>query len=117
MASKKQSNYIWTDVTGTFSEEERYYKDTYLEKDEVYDMQVEVSQFSRQGGLYEIYVSYGLMYGIVYTEADRAASVCEAIKTDIEKVYDGSANPPDEFIDTFAQKYDLQLPPDTLFDF
>ena len=115
MASRKQ--YTWTKVTDTFSEEERYYKDTYLEKDEVYDMQVEVSLFSRPDGPYEIYVSYGLMHGIIYVEAAKATDICEAIKADIEKVYDGSANPPEGFIDTFAKKYDIQLPSDIFFDF
>lgn len=42
--------YIWKDVTEFFSESQRYYKDCYLEIDEVYDECVEVSLFSSQKG-------------------------------------------------------------------
>ena len=37
--------YNWENVTESFSEDERHYKDTYLEINEVYDGIVEVSLF------------------------------------------------------------------------
>ena len=37
-----------------FSESQRYYKHTYLEIDEVYDEELEVSLFSSEEGPYEI---------------------------------------------------------------
>ena len=63
--------YKWVDVTNTFSEKARHYKNTYLEIDEVYDGVVEVSLFSSKEGLYEIYFSYGKMYGIIYVDAKK----------------------------------------------
>lgn len=113
--TKKQGGYTWTDVTDTFSEEQRHYKDTYLEIDELYNMDVEISLFSRQDGPYEICIWYGLMYGIVYAEAEKAVEVRERIKKDIEKVYDGPEDPTEEFILLLEDKYDIQFPDDTLF--
>ena len=48
----------WKNVTDTFSEKQRYYKEKYLEIDEVYDDALEVSVFSAVDGPYEIYFSY-----------------------------------------------------------
>ena len=62
----------WENVTNTFSEERRHYLNTYLEKCEVYDGTVEVSIFSSESQPYEIYVSYGRMYGIIYSNAEDA---------------------------------------------
>ncbi|GAB1475486.1 hypothetical protein MASR2M70_03180 [Bacillota bacterium] len=55
--------YNWENVTDFFSEEDRHYKNTYMEINEVYDEVVEVSLFSSEDGIYEIYFSYGKMYG------------------------------------------------------
>lgn len=75
--------YTWKNVTESFSESKRHYKDCYLEIDEVYDERVEVSLFSAQKGLYEIYVSYGCMYVVIYAEAEEA----EAKRKEIQTVY------------------------------
>ena len=48
----------WKNVTNTFSEKRRHYRNTYLEICEVYDEAVEVSVFSSESQPYEIYVSY-----------------------------------------------------------
>ena len=112
-----ERKYEWTNVTDTFGEEDRHYKDKYLEIDEVYNREVEVSLFSSLEGSYEIYVSYGIMYGIVYADHDKAHEIRENIKADLEKAYDTSKEPSDDYIDWFAGKYGLQLPADTLFDF
>lgn len=55
----------WINVTDSFTEKQRHYSNTYLEIDEVYDNVVEVSLFSSQQGPYEIFISYGILYGIV----------------------------------------------------
>ena len=53
---------------------------TYLEICEVYDEAVEVSVFSSESQSYEIYVSYGRMYGIIYSNAEEAYAKLEEIK-------------------------------------
>ena len=108
--------YTWKNVTESFSKSQRYYKDCYLEIDEVYDEHVEVSLFSSQKGLYEIYVSYGCMYGIIYVEAEEAEAKREEVKIVLEKEYQKHKEPTDEFINEFAAKYKLCMPNDVLFD-
>lgn len=108
--------YAWRNVTELFSESQRHYKDCYLEIDEVYDECVEVSLFSSQKGLYEIYVSYGCMYGIIYAEAEEAEAKREEVKIVIEKEYQKHKEPTDKFINEFAEKYKLCMPSDILFD-
>ena len=70
----------WKNVTNTFSEKRRHYMNTYLEICEVYDEAVEVSVFSSESQSYEIYVSYGRMYGIIYSNAEEAYAKLEEIK-------------------------------------
>lgn len=106
----------WKNVTQSFSEAERHYKDCYLEIDEVYDEAIEVSLFSSQKGPYEIYVSYGCMYGIIYAEAEKAELKREEVKRELEKEYQKHKEPTDEYINEFAQKYDLCMPNDVLFN-
>ena len=108
--------YIWKDVTEFFSESQRYYKDCYLEIDEVYDECVEVSLFSSQKGLDEIYVSYGRMYGIIYAEAEEAEAKREEVKAVLEKEYQKHKEPTAEFINEFAEKYKLCMTNDIFFD-
>lgn len=107
---------MWKDVTNYFSEEQRHYKDTYLEICEVLDDAIEVSLFSRDSGLYEIYVSYGIMHGIVYEEADKAYQKREEIKKLLENDYKVNKEPTDEFIQNFHDKYKIALPFDLFFD-
>ena len=114
-AKKAKAVFEWQDVTDFFDEDQRYYKDTYLEIDEVMGKATEVSLFSREDGPWEIYVSYGIMYGIVYADPKEARDVREKIKADIMADYDGTEDLSDEFIRQFVKKYDLRLPPDTLF--
>jgi len=108
---------IWKNVTEFFSESERHYKGCYLEIDEVYGEELEVSLFSSQEGPYEIYVSYGCMYGIIYAEAEQAKSKREEVKAALEKEYKKHREPTDEFINEFVSKYKLCMPTDVLFDF
>lgn len=105
----------WKDVTDTFSEERRHYKNMYLEVCEVYD-KAEVSLFSSMIDPYEIYFSYGRMYGIVYTNEEECEKTREAVKNDIAKAYDQSEQPTEEFVNYFFETYDADIPNDVLFD-
>ena len=107
----------WKDVTDSFSEKERHYNNTYLEIDEVYDDVVEVSLFSSKEGPYEIYISYGILYGIVYAEAENAYAKREEIKAELEAEYNKRPEPTDEFINAFCRKHKVCMPNDILFDF
>lgn len=106
----------WRDVTNTFSEKRRHYRNTYLEICEVYNEELEVSVFSSVDDPYEIYVSYGKMYGIIYCEEKEAYAKFEEIKQVLETAYKESKEPSDDFINRFAKKYDLCLPDDVVFD-
>jgi hypothetical protein len=52
--------YDWENVTHFFSEEDRHYKNTYLEISEVYDEKIEVSLFSQK----RVYMKY--IFRMVY---------------------------------------------------
>ncbi len=106
----------WVNVTDTFSESRRHYKNTYLEICEVFGGEVEVSLFSSEDAPYEIYFSFGIMYGIVYAEREEADAKREQMKADLEQEYLKNKEPSDEFINSFAKKFDVCLPSDVLFD-
>lgn len=106
----------WRNVTHTFTEEQRHYKETYLEICEVYDEKVEVSLFLASDAPCEIYVSYGRMYGIIYVEKEEADSKREEIKKELERECQKYEEPTGEFINAFARKYGLCLPNDVFYD-
>jgi len=106
----------WEDVTDFFSEEERHYKNTYLEIDEVYDGIVEVSLFSSKEDLYEIYFSYDIFYGIIYVDSEKAYSKREEIKIELAQEYQIHKEPTSEFINSFCEKHKVCMPNDILFD-
>ena len=93
----------WIDKTDTF--EERKWKDKYLEICEVLDD--------------EIYVSYGIMYGIVYVHKNDSVRLQKEIKQVIYNDYmkNGYSEdmPTDEFINRFHTKYNIQIPYDIFF--
>ncbi len=107
----------WKNVTDGFSESQRHYKNTYLEVCYVFDEVLEVSLFSSEQDLYEIYVSYGIMVGIIYVEQNKALSLFEEVKEVLEKEYRINKKPTGEFIDSFCEKYQLDYPNDLFFDF
>ena len=76
----------WKNVTDTFSEEQRHYNGKYLEIDEVYNDEVEVSVFSADDEPYEIYFNYDIFYGIVYAEKEIAERI--AIKYGSKNIFD-----------------------------
>lgn len=106
----------WVNVTECFSEKQRHYKNTYLEVDWVYDDVVEVSLFSSFEDPYEIYVRYGIMYGIIYVDEEHAYQKYEEIKKELEMEYEKHPEPTSEFINLFANKHHLSMPFDVLFD-
>ena len=106
----------WENVTDAFSEEERHYNGKYLEICEVYD-KIEVSLFSSQEDLYEIYLSFGRFYGIVYVEKEKAYALQNEIKKVIIEEYIINKEPSGEFINSFANKYEICLPDDLFFNF
>lgn len=108
--------YSWENVTEFFSEEERHYNNTYMEINEVYDGKIEVSLFSSKEGLYEIYFSYGTLYGIIYVDADKADSKREDVKNELAQEYQNYKEPTSEFINLFCEKYKVCMPEDILFD-
>ncbi len=120
MATKNKLT--WRDVTNTFSEERRHYKDTYLEIDEILEggeETIELSLFSRKGGPYEIFFSYGKMFGIVYATSKEAKGKREEMKKDLEeesRKREGG-EPSREFVNSFCEKYGVELPIDTFFNF
>jgi hypothetical protein len=107
---------MWINVTENFSEEERHYKDTYLEISEVYDDKVEVSLFSSKDDMNEIYFSYGIMIGIIYVKEDEMEAKREEVKSELLEEYLKGEELSDEFIRAFTKKHNVQLPSDILFD-
>jgi len=106
----------WVNVTETFSKKQRHYKNTYLEICEVYDKVVEVSLFSSEVESYEIYFSYGIMYGIIYVEKENAVLKYEEVKKELEIEYNQHKEPTKTFINEFAEKHKVCLPNDIFFD-
>ena len=113
----------WKEVTDHFSEKQRHYKDTYLEIDQVYfnkkdETVCEVSIFSSMTGPYEIYISFGKMYGIIYTDEKRGYDLQKEIMQVFEEEYKkrSSKEPSGKFIDWFCEKYGVDIPADTFFN-
>ena len=106
----------WKNVTEHFTEEERHYNEKYLEIDEVYDDVVEVSLFSSKDDIYEIYISFGIMCGIIYVEKENAYNLREEIKEVLAKEYRANKKPTDKFIEKFSNKYEISIPNDLFFD-
>lgn len=84
----------WVNVTNIFAESQMHYKNTYL----------------------EIYFSFGIMYGIVYTKEEDVYKKREHMKTDLEQEYRKNNEPSEGFINSFAKKCNVCLPNDVLFD-
>ncbi len=106
----------WEDVTECFSDEARHYNNTYLEINEVYDGVIEVSLFSLEDGPYEIYLSYGRLYGIIYVDGENARSKREEIKTELINEYQNHKEPTSEFINSFCEKHKVCMPNDIFFN-
>lgn len=99
----------WVNVTQSFSEIQRHYRDSYLEVDEVLDGTVEVSLFSKPMGLYEIYVGFEIMTGIISVSKEQAYILRDEIKATLEKAYEKERKLTDAFMEEFCKKYDMQF--------
>ena len=106
----------WKNVTDTFTERERHYNGKYLEICEVYGDEIEVSLFSNPEDLYEIYMSFGIFYGITYVDKGKANILRQEIKMALVEEYKANKEPSDDFINSFGEKYEVCLPPDVVFD-
>ena len=109
----------WIDKTDDF--ETRDWKDKHLIQCEILDDKIEVNLYSCADiNNYEIYVSYGIMYGIVYAHKDNAEALREEIKEVIYNDYitNGYSDdmPSDDFIHKFSEKYNICIPNDIFFD-
>ena len=107
----------WKNVTDTFSEEQRHHNGKYLEIDEVYNDEVEVSVFSADDESYEIYFSYDIFYGIVYAEKEKVYEIRDEMKRELQSEYDRNKKVTDEFIEKFSEKYDVCMPNDIYYNF
>jgi hypothetical protein len=107
----------WNNVTGTFSDKQRRYKNMYLETCEVYDEILEVSLFSSTVDSYEIYFSYEEFYGIIYVEKENAVEKYEAVKNELELEYRQHKNPTATFINEFGERNKVSLPDDLFYNF
>ena len=83
---------------------------------EVLDNTVEVSLFSSPDGVYEIYVSYAGMDGIVYVNEADVYLRREEIKRVLAEDYHKNKKPSNEFIVEFENKYELKISSDLYFD-
>ena len=99
----------WVDVTNFFTEEKRHYKNLYMEINEVYDDLIEVSLFSSEEDLYEIYFSFGIMYGIIYVKAEEAYLKREEIKEELLGEHLKNEKPSDEFINEFCERHKVNI--------
>ena len=110
------SKKLWKDVTDTFSDERRHYHNTYMEICEVLGETIEISLFSSEEDLWEIYVSFGPMYGISYADVENAWEIREQMKHEIAEEYEkNKEKPSDSFINPFAEKYKLTIE-NSIFD-
>jgi len=100
----------WINVTETFSEDQRHYRNTYLEICEVYDDKLEASIFSSKFESYEIYFSYGILYGIIYVDKENAVLKYEEVKKELELEYHQHEEPTNVFINEFCKKHKVCLP-------
>ena len=106
----------WIDITNHFSDEERHYKHSYMEIDEVLDDIFDISLFSTKKEPYEIFVSYGIMFGVSYVDRDTAVEQRDQMKKELAEEYARNGEEPsDDFISSFAEKYKLTIQ-NSLFD-
>lgn len=100
----------WKDVTDTFDEESRHWRGRYMEICEVAGDKIECSLFSCEDDDWEIYFSFGIMYGVVYATAKEARKKRQAIMKDIAEEYSKNGEKPSgEFMNSFDKKYHVDI--------
>lgn len=100
----------WEDKTDQFTEDERHWNDRYLETCMVADDEIECNLYSCFDGDWEVYVNYGIMYGVSYVPEEKAEAQWKQMMKEIEEEYDKNGKEPsDEFINYFGEKYGLDI--------
>ncbi len=121
---------MWIDVTETFSEERKHYNGVYLEFSNIYvdgkydiddvdddSVIMEVCYYSSGTKPYEIYFTFGKMYGIIYTNKNEGPALVEKVKDELVNEYIKNKEPSSSFINTFCEKYNVCIPNDLFFNF
>ena len=129
---------VWHNVLEKFSEGQRYYRNLYLIKDEVYGkdlghVELEISIFVpvdvTVDDTYEIYFnlinSDPTFYGIVYAKENDFMQRHAKLKEELQKIVDsnktvkndGKYKLEGEFINSFVKKHEVKMPMDMFFDF
>ena len=129
---------VWHNVLEKFSEGQRYYRNLYLIKDEVYGkdldhVELEISIFEpvdvTVDDTYEIYFnlinSDPTFYGIVYAKENDFMQRHAKLKEELQKRVDsnktvkndGKYKLEGEFINSFVKKHEVKMPMDMFFDF
>ena len=72
--------------------------------------------YKKRETLYEIYVSFGIMFGIVYVKKEATNEIFYEIKVKIEEEYVKNKEPSDKCRSGFDRKYGLSLSNDLFFD-
>lgn len=105
------NNIKWKDVTKTFDEERRYYRNTYLQKCEILPDGIEVSKFIAlsENDKDEIYVNFGILNGVTYVPKIETDARYRQIKREIKAEYIKNKKPSKDFINTFGEKYELDI--------
>ncbi len=106
-----EQNIKWKDVTKTFEEERRYYRNTYLEKCEILSDDIEVSKFIAlsDNEKDEIYVNFDILNGVTYVCKNETDTRYRQIKREIKAEYLKNKKPSEDFVNSFAKKYDLDI--------
>ncbi len=105
----------WVNVTNYFSERKRHYNHKYLEIDEVYDDLIEVSFFSSNEDRNEIFFSFDKMYGTIHVSPEEADQVREKVKKELVEEYIKNKKPSKDFINSFCEKYHVNILGDVFF--
>lgn len=72
--------------------------------------------FSAIDDPYEIYFSYDIFYGIVYAEEEDVYEIRDKMKQELQAEYEKNKKVTNEFINKFAEKYDVCMPADIVFN-
>lgn len=108
----KSNQIIWTDITDTFSEKSRHYNNTYLRQCIIANGEmVELTIFEDvEGEADKIFAKYAQMYGVIHINREKTDETFDNAKRDIEEEISKNGDDPDEdFINDFAQKYELDI--------
>lgn len=106
----------WVDITDNYSERSRHYNGKYLLKSMLLDEEVEIQIYSFDDDeyVYEIFVNSEKFYGSCYPR-EGAFEIYEQMKNDIYKESFKKNKYSKNFINRFADKYNLGIAFDSFF--